>query len=43
MSLLVYFSSSSENTHRFIVRLGLPAQLRRRNRRGGTAPGDPLS
>ncbi|AXF63567.1 MULTISPECIES: class Ib ribonucleoside-diphosphate reductase assembly flavoprotein NrdI [unclassified Leclercia] len=25
MSLLVYFSSSSENTHRFIVRLGLPA------------------
>ncbi|MGR4050991.1 class Ib ribonucleoside-diphosphate reductase assembly flavoprotein NrdI [Kosakonia cowanii] len=25
MSTLVYFSSSSENTHRFIVRLGLPA------------------
>jgi len=25
MSLLVYFSSSSENTHRFITRLGLPA------------------
>ncbi|URN98397.1 class Ib ribonucleoside-diphosphate reductase assembly flavoprotein NrdI [Leclercia adecarboxylata] len=25
MSLLVYFSSSSENTHRFILRLGLPA------------------
>lgn len=23
---LVYFSSQSENTHRFIVRLGLPAQ-----------------
>lgn len=26
MSLLVYFSSSSENTHRFIQRLGLPAR-----------------
>jgi len=25
MSLLVYFSSSSENTHRFIERVGLPA------------------
>ncbi|MGC6206129.1 MULTISPECIES: class Ib ribonucleoside-diphosphate reductase assembly flavoprotein NrdI [unclassified Citrobacter] len=25
MSQLVYFSSSSENTHRFIQRLGLPA------------------
>ena len=25
MSTLVYFSSSSENTHRFIARLGLPA------------------
>ncbi|MFZ2609896.1 MAG: class Ib ribonucleoside-diphosphate reductase assembly flavoprotein NrdI, partial [Raoultella planticola] len=25
MSLLVYFSSSSENTHRFVQRLGLPA------------------
>ena len=25
MSLIVYFSSSSENTHRFIQRLGLPA------------------
>ena len=25
MSLLVYFSSSSENTHRFIARVGLPA------------------
>lgn len=25
MSLLVYFSSTSENTHRFIERLGLPA------------------
>ncbi|ROP59423.1 protein involved in ribonucleotide reduction [Enterobacter sp. BIGb0383] len=25
MSILVYFSSSSENTHRFITRLGLPA------------------
>ncbi|QSW34579.1 class Ib ribonucleoside-diphosphate reductase assembly flavoprotein NrdI [Leclercia pneumoniae] len=25
MSLLVYFSSSSENTHRFITRVGLPA------------------
>ncbi len=25
MSALVYFSSSSENTHRFIQRLGLPA------------------
>lgn len=26
MSTLVYFSSSSENTHRFIERLGLPAR-----------------
>ncbi len=26
MNPLVYFSSQSENTHRFIVRLGLPAQ-----------------
>ena len=25
MSLIVYFSSSSENTHRFVQRLGLPA------------------
>ncbi|MCV3304569.1 class Ib ribonucleoside-diphosphate reductase assembly flavoprotein NrdI, partial [Leclercia adecarboxylata] len=25
MSLLVYFSSSSENTHRFIERVGLSA------------------
>lgn len=25
MTTLVYFSSSSENTHRFITRLGLPA------------------
>ncbi|WBW62374.1 class Ib ribonucleoside-diphosphate reductase assembly flavoprotein NrdI [Klebsiella electrica] len=25
MSLFVYFSSSSENTHRFVQRLGLPA------------------
>lgn len=25
MSLIVYFSSSSENTHRFVLRLGLPA------------------
>ncbi|HAP83837.1 MAG TPA: class Ib ribonucleoside-diphosphate reductase assembly flavoprotein NrdI, partial [Enterobacteriaceae bacterium] len=25
MSQLVYFSSRSENTHRFIQRLGLPA------------------
>ncbi|WP_336284810.1 class Ib ribonucleoside-diphosphate reductase assembly flavoprotein NrdI [Citrobacter arsenatis] len=25
MSQLVYFSSSSENTHRFMLRLGLPA------------------
>ena len=25
MSALIYFSSSSENTHRFIARLGLPA------------------
>lgn len=25
MSALVYFSSSSENTHRFMQRLGLPA------------------
>ncbi|PVM67696.1 class Ib ribonucleoside-diphosphate reductase assembly flavoprotein NrdI, partial [Salmonella enterica subsp. enterica serovar Rubislaw] len=25
MSALVYFSSSPENTHRFIQRLGLPA------------------
>lgn len=25
MSLLVYFSSTSENTHRFVQRLGLPA------------------
>ncbi|MEO3990756.1 class Ib ribonucleoside-diphosphate reductase assembly flavoprotein NrdI [Pseudocitrobacter cyperus] len=25
MSRLVYFSSSSENTHRFMMRLGLPA------------------
>jgi hypothetical protein len=25
MSQLVYFSSSSENTHRFMQRLGLPA------------------
>lgn len=25
MSTLVYFSSSSENTHRFMLRLGLPA------------------
>lgn len=25
MNTLVYFSSSSENTHRFIARLGLPA------------------
>lgn len=24
--MLVYFSSQSENTHRFIIRLGLPAQ-----------------
>ena len=24
MSLIVYFSSSSENTHRFVQRLGLP-------------------
>lgn len=27
MSQLVYFSSSSENTQRFIERLGLPAVL----------------
>ncbi|HAZ54898.1 MAG TPA: class Ib ribonucleoside-diphosphate reductase assembly flavoprotein NrdI, partial [Franconibacter helveticus] len=26
MSALVYFSSASENTHRFITRLGLPAE-----------------
>ncbi|WP_105719434.1 class Ib ribonucleoside-diphosphate reductase assembly flavoprotein NrdI [Cronobacter dublinensis] len=26
MSTLIYFSSRSENTHRFIARLGLPAQ-----------------
>lgn len=26
MSGLVYFSSSSENTHRFVQRLGMPAQ-----------------
>lgn len=26
MSSLVYFSSTSENTHRFIVKLGLPAE-----------------
>lgn len=26
MSSLVYFSSSSENTHRFVQRLGLPAE-----------------
>ncbi|ELY4670211.1 class Ib ribonucleoside-diphosphate reductase assembly flavoprotein NrdI [Cronobacter muytjensii] len=26
MSALIYFSSRSENTHRFIARLGLPAQ-----------------
>lgn len=26
MSSLVYFSSSSENTHRFVQRLGIPAQ-----------------
>ncbi|MFI2753761.1 class Ib ribonucleoside-diphosphate reductase assembly flavoprotein NrdI [Cellulomonas sp. P22] len=26
MSSLVYFSSASENTHRFVERLGLPAQ-----------------
>ncbi len=25
MSLIVYFSSRSENTHRFVQRLGLPA------------------
>lgn len=25
MNLIVYFSSSSENTHRFVQRLGLPA------------------
>lgn len=25
MSLIVYFSSNSENTHRFVQRLGLPA------------------
>ena len=26
MSILVYFSSQSENTHRFVIRTGLPAQ-----------------
>ena len=26
MSSLVYFSSTSENTHRFVMKLGLPAQ-----------------
>ncbi|MGV8968489.1 MAG: class Ib ribonucleoside-diphosphate reductase assembly flavoprotein NrdI [Cellulomonas sp.] len=26
MSTLVYFSSTSENTHRFVQRLGIPAQ-----------------
>lgn len=26
MSMLVYFSSQSENTHRFVIRTGLPAQ-----------------
>ncbi len=26
MSSLVYFSSTSENTHRFVTKLGLPAQ-----------------
>ena len=26
MSSLVYFSSASENTHRFVQKLGLPAQ-----------------
>jgi len=26
MSILVYFSSQSENTHRFVVRTGLPAR-----------------
>lgn len=26
MSILVYFSSQSENTHRFVIRTGLPAR-----------------
>ena len=26
MSSLVYFSSASDNTHRFVQKLGLPAQ-----------------
>ena len=33
MSLIVYFSSSSENTHRFVQRLGLPAVRIPRNER----------
>jgi protein involved in ribonucleotide reduction len=35
MSSLVYFSSVSENTHRFVQRLGIPAQ------RIGVKPSDP--
>ncbi|WP_058914401.1 class Ib ribonucleoside-diphosphate reductase assembly flavoprotein NrdI [Entomohabitans teleogrylli] len=36
MSTLVYFSSSSQNTHRFVMRLGLPA------RRIPVTPGEQL-
>jgi len=36
MSSLVYFSSSSENTHRFVQRLGLPAERIPMHDRGGS-------